>query len=455
MSHALSINPATEEIMAKFEYLDEKKAIIEVKKSRTAFAEWSARDVKERGTYLRKAATVLKKNSRWYGETISKEMGKPIKQAVAEVEKCAWACEYYADNAEEFLKDEMVKIESGKSYVIYQPLGTILGVMPWNFPFWQVFRFASSTLAAGNTIVVKHSSNVPQCGIAIEEVFREAGFPDYVYKNLIISSDTVKSLVTNDCVEGLSFTGSTEAGSKIGELAGRNIKKTVLELGSNDPFIILSNSDPKAAAEVAVTARFQNAGQSCIAAKRFIIHSDVAEEFKETFVKHTEKLVIGDPIDEKTTLGPLARDDLRGNLENQLNLMLKERTKILTGGKRIDGKGYFFQPTVVEAIKDSKTVMNEETFGPLASILIGDTDEELLRIANLSKYGLGASVWCSDRNRAESFARKVEAGMVVVNGMVKSAPCLPFGGIKKSGIGRELGKQGIREFVNVKSVLIY
>ncbi len=450
----LSINPATEEVMAEFDYLPQKKAFDEVRGSRSAAASWAGMDIGERCALLRKASSVLKAGSKRYGELISKEMGKPAGQAVAEVEKCAWACDYYAENAPAFLSDEQVKTDERRSYVSFQPLGTILGIMPWNFPFWQVFRFAAGTLAAGNTVVVKHSSNVPQCGIAIEEVFREAGFPDHAYRNLLIDSVAVKALVEADLVDGLSLTGSTEAGARVGELAGRNIKKAVLELGGNDPFIVLKGADAVRSAQTALTARFQNAGQSCIAAKRFIVHKDEAEAFKEEFVAGAEKLVLGDPLDERTTLGPLARSDLRDALESQLKAMVEEKAEVLSGGRRPAGKGYFFEPTVVEAGKGSRTAMTQETFGPLASIITGKDDEELLAIANASGYGLGASVWCEDRVRAEAFARRVQAGMVVVNGMVRSDPRLPFGGVKKSGLGRELGRYGIREFVNIKSLVI-
>jgi succinate-semialdehyde dehydrogenase/glutarate-semialdehyde dehydrogenase len=448
----LSINPATEEVMAKFDYLTEKEAAKETKKSRKAFEGWGSLDVKERCAYLKKAGAILRKNSRKYGEIISKEMGKPIKQSVPEVEKCAWACEYYAENAEEFLRDQPVKTE-GRAYVMFQPLGTILGIMPWNFPFWQVFRFASSTLAAGNTVVVKHSSNVPQCAIAIEEAFTEAGFPDHVYKNLAIPGDTVKSLVETDLVEGLSLTGSTEAGSRVGELAGRNLKKVVLELGGSDPYVVLDDADLERCVSTAVTARFQNAGQSCIAAKRFIVHSKIADRFIEAFAEKAHGLAVGDPLDDNTVLGPLARGDLRDGLESQLKSAIKDGAKVVCGGKRPKGKGYFFEPTVIRADENNKTVMGQEFFGPIASVIVAPSDDQLTKIANGSRYGLASSVW-GGAARAEKVARKLEAGMVAVNDMAKSDPRLPFGGVKKSGVGRELGRFGILEFTNVKSVSI-
>ena len=454
MPQMVSLNPATEEVMAKFDYMAPKKAAEEVKKSRDAFTAWGALDIKERCGYLDKVASVLKKNKAKYGGLISKEMGKPISQSVPEVEKCAWACEYYADSAEKFLADREVKTEARKSYVMFQPLGTVLGIMPWNFPFWQVFRFAAATLAAGNTVVVKHSSNVPQCAMAIEESFREAGFPDYVYRNLPITGDAVKSIVEADLVEGLSLTGSTEAGSKIGELAGRCIKKAVLELGGSDPYIVLDDADIEKAAASAVTARFQNAGQSCIAAKRFIVHQNVAEDFMRSFSAKAGALVMGDPLDGRTGLGPMARGDLRDSLESQLKRAIRDDAEVLRGGKKRPGRGFYFEPTLIRASEGNRTVMEEEFFGPIASVIVAGGDDQLIKIANGSRYGLAASVWSSNQERAEKAARSLQAGMVSVNGMSKSDPRLPFGGVKKSGLGRELSEYGILEFVNIKSVIV-
>ncbi|HSB46957.1 MAG TPA: NAD-dependent succinate-semialdehyde dehydrogenase [Candidatus Bilamarchaeum sp.] len=448
----LSINPATEEVLAKFDYITEKKAAAETKNARKAFPGWASLAAGERCGYLKKLAGVLKKNKASYGKLISLEMGKPIAQSVSEVEKCAWACEYYAENAEALLADELVKTE-GKAYVMFQPLGTILGIMPWNFPFWQVFRFAAATLAAGNTVVVKHSSNVPQCAMAIEGAFREAGFPDHVYKNLPITGQAVKSLVESDLVEGLSLTGSTEAGSKIGELGGRCIKKVVLELGGSDPYVVLDDADLEKCAATAVTARFQNAGQSCIAAKRFIVHSKIAEQFIEEFSGRAKALVMGDPLDGKTTLGPIARGDLRDGLESQLKSAIKDGAKTVCGGRRPEGKGFFFEPTVIRADEKNRTVMEQEFFGPIASVIVAEGDDQLTKIANATKFGLSSSVWGS-LPRAESVARKLEAGMVAVNSMARSDPRLPFGGVKMSGVGRELGHFGIYEFTNIKSVVI-
>ncbi len=453
MAQLISINPATEEVLAKFDYLSEQKAIEETKKSRAAFVGWGSLVVSERCTYLKKAATVLIKNKTRYAKLITLEMGKPIRQSVAEVEKCALVCEYYAENAQKFLQDQNVPTQARKSYVSFEPLGVILGIMPWNYPFWQVFRFAAATLAAGNTILVKHSSNVPQCAIAIEEVFKEAGFPDYVYRNLLLSSDTVKSLIAKDLIDGISLTGSTEAGSKVGELAGKNLKKVVLELGGSDPFIVLDDGDLKKAAEVAVTARFQNTGQTCAAAKRFIIHESVSKEFIELFVNGIRALKIGDPFDPNNYIGPLARKDLRDSIEKQLSDAVSKGGKILIGGKKVKAKGYFFEPTAIQVSKNSPLATTEETFGPVASIIIVKDDKDAIEIANSSPYGLGSVVWTNDQKRADQFIQKLKCGIVVVNGMVKSDPRIPFGGIKKSGLGRELGSFGILEFANVKSVM--
>jgi succinate-semialdehyde dehydrogenase/glutarate-semialdehyde dehydrogenase len=450
-----SINPATGELMKEFKCLTKEQAFAELKKSRAASKEWSALDIKERCGYLKKLASVLKKNSAEYGKFLTLEMGKPLSQAKAEVEKSAWACEYYAENAERFLADETIKTEAKKSYIALQPLGTILGVMPWNYPFWQVFRFSPGTLAAGNTVVVKHASNVPQSAIAIEDTFKQAGFPDDVYKNLIIGSDLIEPMIESDLIDAVSLTGSTEAGKKVGEVAGRNIKKAVLELGGSDAFIILDDADVKMSADIGVKARFQNTGQSCIAAKRFVVHKDVAGEFKDRFVGHAEKLVVGDPMSEKTDLGPVARGDLRDTLERQVKTAVGNGAKVLLGGNKMEGKGYFFEPSVLEAKKDNAVVLKEELFGPAASIIVAKNDEELVDIVNSTPYGLGASIWGSDLARAEKIARKLQVGMVAINSMLKSDPRLPFGGMKKSGIGRELSEYGIMEFVNVKSISVF
>lgn len=451
MPEIVSINPATEEINQKFELTDEKTATKQVMQARYSSKISKEEPIEDRLVLLKEVAKILNKRSKRYGEIITKEMGKPITQAVAEVEKCASVCEYYAKNAEKFLADEKIEVDGTNAYTSYEPLGTIMGIMPWNFPFWQVLRFAAPTIAAGNSIVVKHASNVPICAKEIEDVFLEAGFRKGTYTNLVISSSVATALVDKNLVEGISFTGSTEIGSKIGEMAGRNIKKVVLELGGSDPYIVLNGADVEKAAQMAVTARFQNCGQSCVAAKRFIIDREITEEFTSELLAGIDNLVMGDPSDSKTTLGPMARADLRKELANQLQEMKNEGAKVLTGGKMPSRKGYYFEPTVIESNKKSEAAM-KETFGPVATIMIAKDIDEAIEIANMTEYGLGASLWTNDKS--ETLVRKIDAGFVVVNNMVKSDPAVPFGGIKRSGLGRELGKEGIYEFVNKKSVLI-
>lgn len=447
-----SINPATEEVMKEFGTLTQLQAFKEIKKVNLASKNWADLDIKDRCSFLKNISKMLKRNSRDYAEIITKEMGKPITQSIAEVEKCALVCDYYSKNAEKFLQEEIVKTEAKKSYVIFQPLGTILGIMPWNFPFWQVFRFAVPTLAAGNCVVIKHALNVPQCSLKIEEIFKEA-LPDNVFKNLFITRDEIKLIIENDLVDGVSLTGSVEAGKKIGELAGRNIKKVVLELGGNDPFIVLEDADINLTCDVGVKSRFRNCGQSCIAAKRFITHKSIADEFKKKFIELIGGLIVGDPMDKKIDIGPLAREDLRINLEHQIRQLIKSGGKILIGGKRLSRKGYFFEPTLIEVKKDNKVVVNEEIFGPVANIIIAKNDEELIEIANMIQFGLGASIWSKNIKKAEKLAREIEAGNVFINKMVSSDPRLPFGGVKKSGIGRELSEYGIKEFVNIKTIV--
>ncbi|MBI5223941.1 NAD-dependent succinate-semialdehyde dehydrogenase [Candidatus Micrarchaeota archaeon] len=453
MKKFYSINPTTEEKLEEFEYSSVALAKEKVAKAHAAFLLWRKCDVKERSSYLSKLTGAIRKGSRKYARLATIEMGKPINQAISEIEKCTLACEYHAQNAERFLEDEKIETESKKSYVAYEPMGVILGIMPWNFPFWQVFRFAAATLAAGNTIIVKHASNVPQCALAIEEIFREAGFPAGVYQNVFLEGKDASALIADPRISGVSMTGSTSAGAKVAQTAGENIKKAVFELGGSDAFIVTKDADLEKAARIGITARFQNNGQSCIAAKRFLVHESIAEEFKKQFSEEILKLRVGDPLFEKTDVGPLARSDLRIDLEDQLARATAQGAKILWGGKKIERKGFFFEPTIVESTK--KTILaNEETFGPLATIIVGKTDEELISIANSTQYGLGGSIWCKDLKVAEKYARELQCGMASVNTIVKTDPRLPCGGTKTSGLGRELGSFGIREFTNIKAVVI-
>ncbi len=447
-----SVNPFTGEVIKEFDTLTFEKASEEIEKSRQSFAKWKEVPVGERVLYLRKAAVVLRNDKQHLAEIMTKEMGKPIKESLAEVEKCAWVCEYYADNAENFLKEEIIKTDSKKSYVRFDPLGVIFAVMPWNFPFWQVFRFAAPALAAGNVGILKHASNVPQCALAIEKVFSDSGLPEHVFKSLLIDSKVANQVI--GFVDGVALTGSTSAGQKVGETAGKNIKKLVLELGGSDPFIVLDDADVDKAAKTAVKGRMINAGQSCIAAKRFIVHEKVAKDFEEKFVKYMKELKVGNPMDPETDVGPMAKEEFVKDIERQVNDARDKGAKILAGGSRLDGNEYFYLPTVISNVNDTMKVVTEETFGPVAPIIIVKNDEEAVMIANNTEFGLGSSIWTENRDRAERIASKIDAGCVFINDFVKSDPRLPFGGTKSSGIGRELSHYGLKEFVNIKTVVV-
>ena len=376
-------------------------------------------------------------------------------EAEAEVEKCAWTATWIADNAARLLADEPVESTATKSYVRFQPLGVILAVMPWNFPFWQAFRAALPALAAGNTMLMKHSSNVPQCALAIEDVFREAGVPKGVFQTLLIRPGAIEGIVADHRVAGVTLTGSEAAGMQVAAAAGKALKKSVLELGGSDPFIVLEDADVKAAATVACRARNQNNGQSCIAAKRFIVAEPIAKEFEERFTAAVAALKVGDPKDRANQVGPLARADLVDDLERQVKESVKKGARVLTGGKRLDGNGgYFFEPTVLTDVRPGMPVYNEETFGPVAAVIRVRDAEEALRVANDTEFGLGSSVWTKDVERGEMMAERIEAGLVFVNGMVASDARLPFGGVKRSGYGRELSSYGIREFTNIQTVWV-
>jgi acyl-CoA reductase-like NAD-dependent aldehyde dehydrogenase len=450
-----TINPATEEVIAEYEIMLKDKVIDAAKKSHVAFKQWKEFDVSERAPYFRNLAQILRQNKERYAKLMTLEMGKPIKQALTEIEKCAWSSEVYADNAAKWLEEEFVQADGKKHIVAFEPLGCILSIMPWNFPFWQAFRFGIPTLIAGNISILKHSNQVPQCALAIEETFREAGFPENVFKTVITNHETVAELVKSDLVQGVSLTGSTTAGAKVAELAGANLKKVVLELGGSDPFIVLDDADVEFAAKNAVSGRTINSGQSCIAAKRFIIMKNVADEFSRKITEFTNALIVDDPMDMKTDVGPLVNKDGLAQIEAQVNDAVGKGAVILTGGKRLERKGYFYKPTVLSDIKSNMKVLTEEVFGPVAPIIVVNNEEEAIRVANNSEYGLGASVWTSNEEKGLEMAKKIEAGDVFINSVVKSDPRMPFGGIKKSGIGRELSKYGLREFVNIKGINVY
>lgn len=382
------------------------------------------------------------------------EMGKPITQSRAEIEKCAWLCEFYAEEAKLMLAPEVIKTEAKKSYIRFDPLGVVLGVMPWNFPFWQVYRFAVPALAAGNGAVLKHASNVPQCALKLEELFVRAGFPKGLFKTLLIDAETSDKLIESDAITAVSLTGSTPAGASVAMHAGKQLKKCVLELGGSDPFIVLKDADINLACKTALLARTINTGQSCIAAKRFILEQPIAAEFEEKMVEHFKTLVVGNPMEEKTTIGPLAKRDIRTTLVKQVNDAIGKGARVLTGGHLIHGKGYFFEPTLLTNITPEMAVYREEVFGPVMTIFTVKNAEEAVNLSNASEYGLGASVWTQNIAHAEELAAQIESGFVSINAMVKSDPRLPFGGVKKSGYGRELGSYGIKEFVNIKTVVV-
>ena len=448
-----SINPYTEEVIKEFNLLDRDEVDRQVQVSRKVFSNWRDIPAMERADYIKKLAEVLMAKKRIYAELMTKEMGKPIKEALAEVEKCAWLSDYYAEHTAHFLKPEEIKTEAKKSYVMFQPLGVVLAIMPWNFPFWQVFRFGIPAIAAGNVVVLKHASNVPMTALAIEKVFRKAGFPDNVFKTLLINAPEALRLINEDLVDAVSLTGSNKAGEEVGEYAGRKVKKLVLELGGSDAFIVLDDADIEKAARTAANARVINMGQSCIAAKRFIVMNTVAQEFKKHFIARLRELNIGDPLDENTDIGPVAKRDLLDTLNEQLKDAKTKGAEVV----QLDlpsRKGLFFAPCVVYNPKPNMKVLREEVFGPIAPIIVVNNENEAVRIANDTEYGLGAAIWSRNTDRAEQIAEKLEVGAIAINDMVKSDPRLPFGGVKKSGVGRELSHVGLKEFVNIKTVVV-
>ncbi|MBI2911063.1 MAG: NAD-dependent succinate-semialdehyde dehydrogenase [Chloroflexi bacterium] len=449
-----SINPATEEVLATFEELSPAQVDRALDISTAAFGHWRHTTFAERSRPVRAAAAYLRQHEARLAGLMTAEMGKPIVEAEAEVEKCAWNCEFYAENAERFLASERIPSSASESYVAFEPLGPILAIMPWNFPFWQVFRFAAPALMAGNACLLKHASNVPQCALAIEEVFRGAGLPDGVFQTLLVPGSAVDTLIEDHRVQAATLTGSDLTGSKVAAACGRMLKKTVLELGGSDPFIVLADADLSAAAEVAARARNQNTGQSCIAAKRFIVVEEVADRFESLLAEATERLRVGDPTQRDTQVGPLARDDLRAALDDQVQRSVREGARAVVGGQRLPGRGFFYAPTVLVGVTPAMPVFREETFGPVAAVIRAGGADAAIALANDSIFGLGASLWTQDLSRAAVLAREIQAGSVFINGMVASDPRLPFGGVKRSGYGRELSAFGIREFVNIQTVWI-
>lgn len=449
-----SINPATGELLKDFDTWDSgqlESALSQVAKATPA---WAQTDLAERCDLLRQAAGILRQQKDSLAELVTMEMGKLIGEARAEVEKCALGCEYYAEHAARFLVDEIIESDAGKSLVAYQPLGTVLAVMPWNFPLWQVFRFVAPALAAGNTGVLKHASNVPQCAFAIEKVINDAGFPRGVFRYLMINARDVASVIADPRIHAVTLTGSEPAGRKVAACAGENLKKSVLELGGSDAFVVLEDADLDLAVQQAVASRYLNAGQSCIAAKRFIVVNEIADEFVSRFSQAVESLSTGDPMDPQTTLAPMAREDLREELHRQVQSSIEAGANVVTGGQPVAGPGAFYQGTILDNVKPGMPAYEEELFGPVATVIRARDEADALAIANSSRFGLGGSVWTSSNKRGELFARALQSGSAFVNGMVKSDPRLPFGGIKASGYGRELSHHGMHEFVNAKTVWI-
>ncbi len=449
-----SINPATGERLAHYTPLDDATLEAALSEAAQAAAVWRATPFAERARLMRHTAALLRQNAAAYARLVTLEMGKLLREAQAEIEKCAWGCEYFAENAEAFLRDEAVATDAARSYVTYQPLGTLLAIMPWNFPFWQVFRAAAPALMAGNTVLLKPASNVPQCALAIEALFRAAGLPPGVMRTLLIEAAQAERLVADPRIHAVTLTGSESAGRRVAELAGRALKKTVLELGGSDAFVVLEDADLEEAAAVGAASRFQNAGQSCIAAKRFILVEKIAEDFIARLRDLALALRPGDPMAATTTLAPLARADLRETLHRQVRDSIAAGARLVFGGEPLPGPGFFYAPTMLDRVAPGMRAYEEELFGPVAIVIRAKDEDDALRLANDNRYGLGASVWTRDRSRGERLARRLEAGSCFVNGMVKSDPRLPFGGVKASGYGRELALHGIREFVNVKTVWI-
>jgi len=447
-----SVNPATGEVLETFNATSARELDSMVAKSQAAFLEWRAVPFAARAERMRDAARVLRRRRAEFARTMTLEMGKPITQGEAEADKCAWVCDYYAQTAEGFLAVQPRETDAKKSFVRFDPLGVVLAVMPWNFPFWQVFRFAAPALMAGNAGILKHASNVPRCALQIEEVFREAGFPTGLFATALIESSAVAGLIDDPRIVAVTLTGSELAGSKVAERAGKALKKTVLELGGSDPFIVLEDADLDVAANVAADARLVNSGQSCIAAKRFIVVEAVADKFIPRFVDQLRSRRMGDPLARDTQIGPQARVELRDGLHHQVEESIKRGAQRLLGGEVPRGTGAFYPATLLTAVDKGMPAFDEETFGPVAAVIRAKDEADAVRLANDSHFGLGAALWTRHHSRAERLAAEIEAGAVFVNGLVKSDPRLPFGGIKKSGYGRELSEYGIREFVNIKSV---
>jgi succinate-semialdehyde dehydrogenase/glutarate-semialdehyde dehydrogenase/succinyl-CoA reductase len=448
-----TLNPSTEEVLKEYDIMSIDRIIESVKNARKAFIDWK-KDIHRRAEFLYAFASEFRKNKENLARTATLEMGKAIKESRSEVEKCAWVVEYYADNGKIFTSEEVVNTDARKSIIRFEPIGVIGSIMPWNFPYWQAIRFASPSLMVGNTIVLKPASATMQCGIEIEKAFTKAGTPEGVFQTLVGDSSIAETLIDSD-INGVTFTGSVTVGGKVAQRATSQIKKTVLELGGSDPFIVCEDADIEKTASGAAKGRFINCGQSCIASKRFIVVKKIANEFIEKFAQNTEKLKVGDPLSEDTDIGPLVNGESLNNMETLVKESVSQGAEIVVGGERLKSKGFFYRPTIIKKVSPDMKIAKEEVFGPIAPVIVVEDEEQATKIANDSKYGLGASIWTQDLEKAEKLAMLVESGIVTVNNVVISDPRVPFGGIKHSGFGRELSRYGMLEFANIKSVRFY
>lgn len=450
----MSVNPASGQMLKEYPELTQQA--LDEKLDAAVFAQrsWGRREIAERVSLLTRLAVTLRSDVGPLAQLITVEMGKPIAEAEAEILKCAWCCDFYAEHAERFLAPEIATSAASESYIVLDPIGVVLAIMPWNFPFWQFFRFAAPSLAAGNGIVLKHASNVPQCADAIERLMVRAGAPNGLVSNLFIHHSKVESLIADSRIAALTLTGSTEVGALVASQAGRALKKQVLELGGSDPFIVLADADIEAAAAMAVKARFHNTGQSCVCAKRFIVEQTVADQFVAAMLHGIASLKVGDPVDRDVQIGPMARDNLRNDLAGQVTRSVAAGAVVCAGGGPMDGDGFFFAPTLLDRVTPDMPAFHEETFGPVGAVIRARDAEDAISLANATEFGLGAALWTRDIEAAKRLARRLEAGAVFINGMVASDPRLPFGGIKRSGYGRELSIHGLREFTNIKTIWI-
>lgn len=455
-----TINPSTEEVIREYDLITKDEVVDLARKSKKAYKEWR-KDYKRRTGFLYAFANEFKKERERLAKVATIEMGKTIKEARSEIDKCAWAVEYFADNGGVFLHDEVINTDARKSIVTFEPLGVIASLMPWNFPYWQALRFAAPSLIAGNTIILKPSSVTMQCGLEIEKIFEKIGLPDFVFKTVIASGKEAEYLIDSEDVSAVTFTGSVPVGARVAQHATSKLKKIVLELGGSDPFIVCEDADIEKASSGAVKGRFINCGQSCIASKRFIVVKNVANQFLEKFIEKTEKLKIGDPLSEETDIGPMVNQAAIENIDEMVKKSIKEGAELATGGQRLGkenggrNKGFFYKPTILKNVTPKMEVAREETFGPVAPVIVAEDEQQALEIANDTKFGLGASVWTQNLNKAEKYSKLLQAGIVTVNNVVVSDPRVPFGGIKNSGFGRELSKHGMFEFVNIKSIRFY